>query len=111
MVAVITCLIQLETGNGPMVVNTPHITSLQYSEGATAPLLPVGCVEIINELIVQAERYIDGERDVQPDPQMEIDFDQNETTISMSVGNGEFTKPITMTEFTKRTNKIINANK
>lgn len=105
MGAVITCLIPLSTANGPMVVNTPHIPSGQYNEGGTAPVLPLGCRLVIEELIVQAERYIDGERDIEPDAQMELPF--NETTISMAIGDGEFSNPITMTEFAKRTKKLI----
>ena len=107
MGAVITCLIPLVTANGPMIVNTPHIPADQYNDGGQAPVLPSGCVKVLAEMIIQAERYIDGEREVVIDPQMDIPFNEdNETTISMSVGNGEFTEPITMTEFNKRVNKI-----
>lgn len=97
MGAVITCLIPLETANGPMVVNTPHIPSGQYNEGGTAPVLPIGCRLVIEELIVQAERYIDGEREVVIDTQIKIPFD--ETTIVISDNKGNATPEMTMQQF------------
>ena len=111
MGAVITCLIPLDTANGPMVVNTPHIPSGQYNEGGQAPVLPRGCVTVIEELIVQAERYIDGERNIEPDAQMKLPFDNNETTMTITGPDGIESKPITLTQLKVATEKLKQANK
>ena len=102
MGAVITCLIPLSTANGPMIVNTPHIPAGQYNEGGHAPVLPIGCVKVLNEMIIQAEGYIDGERDVEADPQMEIPFD--ETTIVISDSHGNSTPEMNMQQFHDKLN-------
>jgi hypothetical protein len=72
MGAVITALVPLDTAYSPVCINTPHLPSDQYNEGGEAPELPSGCTKIINQLIIEAERYIGGERT--PDNQTSLEI-------------------------------------
>jgi hypothetical protein len=74
--AVITALIPIESANSPVVINTPHLPSEQYSESGQSPLLSPKCVFAIKGLIYEAERYINGER--QKDNQTELEFNTEE---------------------------------
>lgn len=58
----ITALKTLKGANAPLVLNTPHIPEAAYSEGADSPILGTGTVDRVHDLILAAERYIDGER-------------------------------------------------
>jgi hypothetical protein len=58
----ITALKSLKTADAPLVLNTPHLTEAPYSEGSTSPLLSTETCDRISELLLAAERYLDGER-------------------------------------------------
>jgi hypothetical protein len=72
MGVVVTCLIPLDNANSPMVINTPHVPSEQYSEGGQSPVLSKDVVTVIKTLIEEATRYINGER--KPDVQLKLDL-------------------------------------
>ena len=68
MGATITGLKPLKTANAPLVINTPHLPSEDYSgNNDMAKTLPSDSIYYLNELQRQAERFIDGERE--PDKQ------------------------------------------
>ena len=60
MGAVITALVPVSSAYSPVCINTPHLPADQYNDGGEAPVLPSGCVKIIKELIIEAEKYING---------------------------------------------------
>lgn len=64
MGAVITAQKELIYSNCPLNINTPHKPSDFYSEQEGDPdqLLSSDCVYALEELIEEAEKYIDGER-------------------------------------------------
>jgi hypothetical protein len=68
--AVITVLVKVKTANSPVVINTPHLPSAPYNENGEEPLLPRDCVIDINTLIEEAEKYIDGLRDIPTQEEM-----------------------------------------
>lgn len=72
MGAVITALITIASANSPVVINTPHLPSAQYSETGQSPLLSPKCTYALKQLLHEAERYINGERE--KDDQTEIEF-------------------------------------
>lgn len=72
--AVITALIPLDSANSPMVINTPHLPSEQYSETGESPVLSPKCVFVLKNLIVEAIRYIDGERVKEETNQTELEL-------------------------------------
>jgi hypothetical protein len=62
--AVITAMKKLKTTNAPLVINTPHLTEEPYGEGDTStPLLDTATVDRLHTLALEAERYINGERE------------------------------------------------
>jgi len=73
MGAVITALVPLDTAYSPVCINTPHLPSGQYNEGGEAPELPRECVIILNQLIEECEKYINGERT--PDNQTKLELE------------------------------------
>ena len=72
--AVITALIPLTNANSPMVINTPHLPSEQYSEGGQSPLLPQKATYALKEILGLVEKYINGEREKEETNQMEIEL-------------------------------------
>ncbi|HEX8030314.1 MAG TPA: hypothetical protein VF491_17690 [Vicinamibacterales bacterium] len=61
--ACITALKTLKTADAPLVINTPHLPEVPYSEGNdAAPTLAGGTVARLHALIDQAERYLNGDR-------------------------------------------------
>jgi len=72
MGVVVTCLVPLDNANSPMVINTPHVPAEQYSEGGESPVLSKNVVIVVEELINEAEKYINGER--KPDSQLKLDL-------------------------------------
>jgi len=74
MGAVITCLIPVSTANSPLCLNTPFLPEGQYNDGGTAPTLPRQCALIIHNLIHEAEKYINGERQVEDPDQLKMDI-------------------------------------
>ena len=64
MGACITALKTLTTANAPLVLNTPHLPSESYSGNANdgSPVLPRGTMNRLGQVLVEAGRYIDGER-------------------------------------------------
>ena len=81
MGAVITALIPLDSANSPVVINTPHLPEEPYSEGE-APTLPRECVNILKDLMDDAERYIQGER--KPEAQTKLNLEDNEWNITLN---------------------------
>lgn len=79
MGAVITALIPVSTANSQVIVNTPHLPSEGYSdsEDFKAPVLPSACVDMLEVLIEEATRYINGERQIEEDNQLEL-FEEKE---------------------------------
>ena len=59
--ACITALKSLKTSNAPLVLNTPHLPEKPYGEG-DGPTLDSSTVSRIDALVVEAERYLAGER-------------------------------------------------
>lgn len=64
MGACITALKSLATANAPLVLNTPHLPSESYSGNPddTGPTLSRGTIDRLGRLLLEAGRYIDGER-------------------------------------------------
>ena len=82
MGAVITALITIESANSPVVINTPHLPSAQYSETGQSPLLSHKCTYALKQLLHEAERYIDGEREKENENQTELEFESHEIQTS-----------------------------
>ena len=61
MGAVITALIPVDSANSPMTVNTPHLPSKDYNPTGDGPTLPRTCVNILERLIDEAEKFFNGE--------------------------------------------------
>jgi hypothetical protein len=62
MGAVITCLVKVETANSPVVINTPHLSSEQYSDGGKSPILDSSTTFKLKQLLKLIGEYIDGDR-------------------------------------------------
>lgn len=63
MGATITGLKKLDTSYAPLVINTPHLPTEDYSgNNPNAPLLPEMAITRIEALIEEAEFYINGKR-------------------------------------------------
>ena len=62
MGACVTALRTLQTANSPLVINTPHLPSDQYSEGGEAPLMSEEFVDHVETLMDRATDYINGTR-------------------------------------------------
>ncbi|MFA7326289.1 MAG: hypothetical protein WC121_06460 [Candidatus Kapaibacterium sp.] len=63
MGATITGLKKLDTSYAPLVINTPHLPTEDYSgNNPNAPILPDIAVKRIEGLIEEAELYINGKR-------------------------------------------------
>lgn len=62
MGAVITAVRPVLTANSPVVLNTPHLPSTDYSPGGAGPTLPSATVERLERLITECHRYILGDR-------------------------------------------------
>jgi hypothetical protein len=62
--AVITALKPLKTANSPLVINTPHLPECAYSGDGDDPnpTMHDGMPERLHALVVQAQRYLDGDR-------------------------------------------------
>lgn len=63
MGASICLLIEMRNSDAPLVVNTPHKPTQQYSEGGQAHLLPEKLANKLEVLHLLIERYIEGERE------------------------------------------------
>jgi hypothetical protein len=63
MGCVITALIPIQTANSPVVVNTPHLPSTDYNPNGDGPTLPFTCTAKLEILLVEAEKYFNGERE------------------------------------------------
>jgi hypothetical protein len=63
MGAVITALKSLPTARGPLVLNTPYLSSAPMSETDEAPLLSPAAREALEEVAREGLRYVDGERE------------------------------------------------
>lgn len=61
MGAVVTLLVPLECAPSPLVLNTPYLPS-EDPNGAGSPTLPPALQQAIERVILEAERYLDGER-------------------------------------------------
>lgn len=61
MGACITAMKSLKTAQSPLVLNTPHLPSESYSE-SECPTLSTATCDRLAALVVQAERYLNGER-------------------------------------------------
>lgn len=73
MGAVITALKSVKAASAPVVINTPHIPSAPYGDGAGGPVLPAETIDRLNDVRDEAIRYISGERaqqqlDLKPPP-------------------------------------------
>jgi len=67
MGAVITALKKLDGANSPLVINTPYLPSQSMSDSKSASMsdgkvLPDDCIRVLEDLQVEAERYIQGKR-------------------------------------------------
>lgn len=63
MGVVITALKTLRNSNSPLVLNTPHLPEEPYSEGGDESMcLTSECVDAIRNLIDEAHRYLEGDR-------------------------------------------------
>lgn len=63
MGATITGLKSLKSSNAPLVINTPHLPTEDYSgNNPNAPTLPIEAINRIEELIIEAELYLQGKR-------------------------------------------------
>ena len=63
MGATITALKALDTSYAPLVLNTPHLPTQDYSgNNPNAPLLPENAIKAIENLIEEAELYLQGKR-------------------------------------------------
>lgn len=62
MGAVITAVRPVLTANSPVVFNTPHLPSVDYSPGGSGPTLEPSTVERLERLITECHRYILGDR-------------------------------------------------
>lgn len=64
MGATITGLKTLGTANAPLVINTPHLPTEDYSGNNPAAFtLSVSCIKDIGLLIDEANKYLEGERE------------------------------------------------
>lgn len=71
MGAVITCQKELATANCPLVVNTPHLPSEDYSEEGNCPTLDPVSITRLENLGTEAIAYAQGKR-----AQMELELDK-----------------------------------
>lgn len=81
MGATITALKKLSTATAPLVLNTPHLASASYNadqDEGIGPLLSEDAVEALEELQVEAMRYVDGWRS-----QLEL-FDPKPATVEQA---------------------------
>lgn len=63
MGATITACKTLKTSRSPLVLNTPHLPTEPYSEkDVDAPVLSRDCVDALQSLLAEAEKYINGQR-------------------------------------------------
>lgn len=63
MGATIIAIKKLNKSNTPLMINTPHKFAEPHSENQGAEMcLTEECIEVLEELINQAEKYLDGER-------------------------------------------------
>lgn len=60
--AVITATKELMISPAPLILNTPHLPEKPYGESGGA-ILPANTVRRVRELCVQAERYLNGDRE------------------------------------------------
>ena len=67
MGAVITALKPLELSNSPMIINTPHKPEEPYGEdpdeSQVDKCLSSECVDNLRDLLTQAGKYVDGDRE------------------------------------------------
>ena len=63
MGATITAMLELESSNSPLILNTPYKASEVYNEGGNEDvLLPLDCVRALEALCKEADKYLKGER-------------------------------------------------
>jgi len=60
--AVLTATKDLMTCPAPLILNTPHLPEKPYGDGGGA-VLPANTVRRVRALCVEAERYLDGDRE------------------------------------------------
>ena len=63
MGAVITAIVPVDSANSPMTVNTPHLPERDYNPNGECPTLPRLCVNKLERLINEAEKFFNGERE------------------------------------------------
>ena len=83
--ASICLLIEMRNSDAPLVVNTPHKPSQQYSDGGQAHLLPEKLVDKLRALHGLIELYIEGTRERKQTDLFE-DAPKDEPTISINGG-------------------------
>lgn len=60
--ASVTCLVDLEAANSPLVLNTPHLPYEQYSSTGNQPTMPNQMREALDKVEEEAEAYLRGKR-------------------------------------------------
>lgn len=60
--ASICCRADLDCATSPLIFNTPHLPFAQYSAGGEQPVMPDELIELLEEVELQARRYLDGAR-------------------------------------------------
>lgn len=61
--ACVTALKELKGSNAPLVINTPHLPESPYSDGDDlSPVMPSGMAARLEAVMMEGERYLDGER-------------------------------------------------
>jgi hypothetical protein len=73
--AVMTALIPLDSANSPVVINTPHLPSEQYSATGNSPILSKECVDTLILLQAEIEAYIKGDREIEISNQLELNLE------------------------------------
>jgi len=62
MGAVVTGQINIKKANSPLLINTPHVPEQPYSAESPEPTLSVEFIIQLEEVMLQAEYYLDGKR-------------------------------------------------
>jgi len=76
--AVITVLVDLDSTNSPLLINTPYLPAEHIDDDSDAPLLPEACVELLESILEGIEEYIKGKR--APKDQTELEFPKEPVT-------------------------------
>lgn len=97
--ATVTCLVDLEAANSPLVINTPHLPYEQYSPTGNQPTMPYKMRDALDDLEDLVHAYLKGER-------RQMDLFSKQTNAEQEAP-AEEQSPIE--ELTEQVTQVVNA--